>query len=77
MGGKRQLCHNTPQLVQWSSRVTRLLLHNIFLYPAVPFLEQAASDRLIKAPCLEDVRSENLWGSFIIVKAVGFELGWN
>lgn len=68
------------KLPSWSSGavcVTRLLLHNIFLYPAVPFLEQAPSDRLIKAPCLEDLKSEKLKGSFIIVEGVGFELNTN
>lgn len=78
VGGKT--ANSATKLPSWSSGavcVTRPLQHNIFLYPAVSFLEEAALDRLIKAPCLEDVRSERLWGSFIIVKGVGFELSWN
>lgn len=71
--------NSATKLPSWSSGavcVTRLPQHNIFLYPAVSFLEEAALDRLIKAPCLEDARSERLWGSFIIFKGVGFELCW-
>lgn len=75
MGEKK--ANSATNLPSWSSGavcVTRLHQHNIFLYPAVSFLKKAALNRIIKVPCLEDVRSERLWGSFIIIKGVEFGL---
>lgn len=66
-----------PKLSSWQSKagcVTQLLLlllNNIFLRPAVPILEPVALDKPSTAPCLEDLGSQKLCGSFIIVGGGG------
>lgn len=64
-----------PKLSSWQSRagcVTQLLLlNNIFLRPAVPILELVVLDKPSTAPCLEDLGSQKLCGSFIIVGGWG------
>lgn len=57
----------------WSGGVgvTRLLSIIFSFYSAFSFLEEAAVERLLRAPCLVEVKSERLWALFIVTAALG------